>query len=79
MQQKLAARGCRVDLDLSNDKLGAKIRRAQLEKIPYMLVIGDKEVAAGTVSPRARDGKQLDPMTLDAFADHLVDEARMPL
>ena len=47
------ARGIRVDLDLSNDKLGAKIRRAQMEKIPYMLVVGDKEVAAGTVAPRA--------------------------
>ena len=56
------ARGIRVDLDVSNDKLGAKIRRAQLEKIPYMLVVGDKEVAAGTVAPRLRDGKQLEPM-----------------
>ena len=50
--RRCAARGLRVDLDLSNDKLGAKIRRAQLEKIPYMLVVGDKEVAAGTVAPR---------------------------
>src|SRR6476660_7574539 len=56
----LAARGVRVELDLSNDKLGAKIRRAQLEKVPYMLVVGDKEVAAGTVAPRLRDGKQLE-------------------
>jgi threonyl-tRNA synthetase len=75
----LQARGIRADLDLSNDKLGAKIRRAQLEKIPYMLVIGDKEVAAGTVSARQRDGKQLDPMTVEALADRLSEEARLPL
>ncbi|MDB4968755.1 MAG: threonine--tRNA ligase [Myxococcales bacterium] len=75
----LQARGIRADLDLSNDKLGAKIRRAQLEKIPYMLVVGDKEVAAGTVAPRQRDGKQLDPMTVEALADRLSEEARLPL
>jgi len=76
---KLQARGIRADLDVSNDKLGAKIRRAQLEKIPYMLVVGDKEVAAGTVAPRLRDGTQLAAMTVDALADRLTDEARLPL
>ncbi len=76
---KLKARGIRADLDLSNDKLGAKIRRAQLEKIPYMLVVGDKEVAAGTVAPRLRDGKQLEPMSVDALADRLSEEAKLPL
>jgi threonyl-tRNA synthetase len=75
----LASRGLRVDVDLSNDKLGAKIRRAQLEKIPYMLVIGDKEVAARTVAPRLRDGKQLDPMPLDQFVARLLEEARCPI
>jgi threonyl-tRNA synthetase len=78
VEKTLRAHGLRVDLDLSNDKLGAKIRRAQLEKIPYMLVIGDKEVAAGTVSPRARDGQQLAPMTIEAFAERLAAEARAP-
>ena len=77
--QSCKARGIRADLDLSNDKLGAKIRRAQLEKIPYMLVVGDKEVAAGTVAPRLRDGKQLEPMTVDALADRLSEEAKLPL
>jgi threonyl-tRNA synthetase len=77
--QKLKSRGIRADLDLSNDKLGAKIRRAQLEKIPYMLVIGDKEVAAGTVAPRLRDGKQLEPMSVEALADRLSEEAKLPL
>jgi threonyl-tRNA synthetase len=79
VEAHLRARGLRVDSDLSNDKLGAKIRRAQLDKIPYTLVLGDKEVAARAVAPRARDGKQLEPMPLDAFADLLVAEARPPL
>jgi threonyl-tRNA synthetase len=78
-EKQLTDLGLRVDLDVSNDKLGAKIRRAQLEKIPYMLVLGDKEVAAGTVSPRARDGKQLPAMAVAEFASHLVAEARPPL
>ena len=79
VEKKLKSRGIRCDLDLSKDKLGAKIRRAQMEKIPYMLVLGDKEVAAGTVSPRARDGQQLPPMDLDAFCDRIEAEAQVPL
>jgi threonyl-tRNA synthetase len=79
VEKTLKKAGVRVDLDLSNDKLGAKIRRAQLEKIPYMLVIGDKEVAAGTVSARTRDGQQLPPMALDAFIQRIVAEAQLPL
>jgi threonyl-tRNA synthetase len=79
VEATLRKRGLRADLDLSNDKLGAKIRRAQMEKIPYMLVVGDKEVAARTVAPRLRDGTQLPPMTLDAFCDRLAEEARLPL
>lgn len=76
---KLLAGGVRADLDISNDKLGAKIRRAQLEKIPYMLVVGDKEVAAGTVAPRLRDGTQLAPMTVEALTERLAEEVRLPL
>jgi threonyl-tRNA synthetase len=79
VEKAMKRAGIRVDLDLSNDKLGAKIRRAQLEKIPYMLVIGDKEVAAGTVSARARDGQQLPPMALDAFIQRIGAEAQPPL
>ncbi len=78
VQAKLVAAGLRAEVDLSNDKLGAKIRRAQVEKAPYMLVIGDKEVQAGTVSARRRDGKQMDPETIDALAARLVEEARPP-
>jgi threonyl-tRNA synthetase len=72
---QLKAAGVRVDRDFSGDKLGAKIRRAQLEKVPYMLVIGDKEVAARGVSPRSRDGKQAEMMPVDAFVRQVQDES----
>ena len=74
----LKAKGFRVDADLATDKLGAQIRRAQLEKIPYMLVCGDKEVEAGTVAPRTREGQQLPAMALDAFIQHLTEAAAIP-
>ncbi len=67
--RKLLDVGVRVERDFKNEKLGYKIREAQLQKIPYMLVIGDKEVASGTISPRQRDGKNLGAMTVDAFVD----------
>ncbi len=54
--RQIASEGLRVELDASNEKLGARIRLAQLQKIPYMLVVGEKEEAAGTVSVRKRTG-----------------------
>ena len=54
--EKLRGAGVRVEVDSSNEKLGAKIRTAQLEKVPWMLVVGEKEAAAGTVSLRKRTG-----------------------
>jgi threonyl-tRNA synthetase len=67
----------RVTADLRNEKLGKKIREAQLEKIPYMLVIGDQEVAAGTVAPRLREqGRTLEPMTVADFIAHLEEELK---
>ena len=57
----------RVEKDFRNEKLGFKVREAQLQKTPYMLVIGDKEVESGMVSPRQRDGKNLGAMTPEAF------------
>jgi len=72
----LRAQGVRVQKDLRNEKLGFKIREAQLEKIPYMLVIGDKEKETGTVAPRHRSGKNLDPMTPDEFIRFVQDESR---
>jgi len=55
----------RVEMDLRNEKLGYKIREAQLQKIPYMLVVGDREVESRGVSPRRRDGKNLELMEVD--------------
>jgi threonyl-tRNA synthetase len=69
---KIRAAGLRVEADESNEKLGAKIRDAQLKKIPYMLVVGEKEVAAGTVSVRKRTGGEQLTMSIDEF----VAEAR---
>jgi len=59
VQARLLAADLRADADLSPDKLGAKIRRAQMEKIPYMLVVGERDMAARVVSPRTRDGQQM--------------------
>ena len=67
--QKLEAGKVRSEVDLRNEKIGYKIRSAQLEKIPYMLVIGDKETEAGTVAVRTRDGKDLGAMSFDAFVE----------
>ena len=76
VHRQLRAAGVRVKLDLRNEKLGFKIREAQFEKIPYMLVIGDKEMADGTVSPRYRSGQNLSPMTPDAFLQFVLDECK---
>jgi len=74
--QLLREQGVRVQVDLRNEKLSFKIREAQMEKIPYMLVIGDKEVAAGTVAPRHRSGKNLEPMSPGDFARLIAEECR---
>jgi threonyl-tRNA synthetase len=75
---RLRAEGLRIEVDVSADKLGAKIRRATMEKIPYMGVVGEKDMAARTVSPRTREGKQLPAMPLDDFATLVREEAKMP-
>jgi threonyl-tRNA synthetase len=75
---RLRAEGLRVEADVSPEKLGAKIRKAQLEKIPYMVVVGEKDLAARVVSPRTREGKQLPATPLDEFAVRLREEAKTP-
>jgi threonyl-tRNA synthetase len=66
--------GWRVDLDERNEKLGYKIREAQLAKIPYAIVIGDSEVQAQTVASRRRGGENLAPMPLNEFMERLRSE-----
>ena len=65
---KLDAQGFRVEVDGRNEKIGKKIREAQLEKIPYMLVVGDRDMEAGTVSVRHRSEGDLGAMSLEAFS-----------
>ncbi|WP_448384136.1 threonine--tRNA ligase [Desulfosoma sp.] len=67
--ERMREAGVRVEIDERNEKLGFKIREAQMQKIPYMLVIGDNEVEAGAVRPRQRDGRQLDLMSPEAFIE----------
>ena len=73
LYKQLLNAGIRVEKDLRNEKLGYKIREAQLQKIPYMLVVGDREVEAAGVSPRRRDGKDLKLMEVADFVE-LVEE-----
>ncbi len=68
---ELTAASWRVELDERNEKLGYKIREAQLAKIPYALVIGDKEVAAQSVAPRRRGGENLGPLSVGDFIQRL--------
>jgi threonyl-tRNA synthetase len=70
----LAAAGLRVTLDRRVEKIGYKIREAQLQKVPYMLVIGDREVAEGTVSVRTRAGGDQGGSPVDAFVTSARDE-----
>ena len=74
LKEKFDAAGYRVEVDSRNEKIGYKIRGAQLEKIPYMLVIGDKETEAGTVAVRTREGKDLGAMPLDDFLARIQKE-----
>ena len=76
--RKLHAEDLRVDTDLRNEKLGLKIREAQLQKIPYMLIVGDKEVAARTLSVRQLDGTETKDVPLAEFVRRLEQEGRMP-
>jgi threonyl-tRNA synthetase len=76
---ELRRAGLRAESDLRNEKLGYKIREAELEKVPIVLVIGDKEVAAGTVAPRRRGAGALPPTDVTTFVRAIVAEARPSL
>ena len=72
--QRLRAIGLRVDIDDSSDRMGAKIRHAQMEKVPYMLIVGDREIEAEQVNLRLRNEEVLGAMSIDAFIE-LAQEA----
>ncbi len=67
--------GIRAELDTRNEKLGAKVREAQLMKVPYMLILGDREVAEEKVTARLRNGKNLAPCGLEEFVDKVTAES----
>jgi threonyl-tRNA synthetase len=71
----LRSRGLRVEVDASSNRMQNKIRLAQEQKVPYMVVLGDREIEARTASPRTRAGEQQEPEAWEAFADRLAAEA----
>lgn len=75
LAEVLRARGVRVEVDDSSNRMNYKIRAAQEQKIPYMLVLGDREVAARAAAPRTRAGEQQEPVGWEALADRLAAEA----
>ena len=72
--RKLEAVGIRVETDLRNEKIGYKIREAQSQKIPYMLIVGDKEAEAGNVSVRTRTGGDMGVMDTETFISNALEE-----
>ncbi len=74
LAKKLRANGFRIEEDYRNEKIGFKIREAQMEKVPYMLVLGDKEVENGVVAVRSRTGGDLGTMTYDKLLSKLSQE-----
>jgi threonyl-tRNA synthetase len=74
IEQEIKIRGVRVEMDDRSERMNLKIRQAQLEKIPYMIIIGDKEVADNSVSVRRRSGEQLPAQSLDTFLATLTAE-----
>jgi threonyl-tRNA synthetase len=67
-------KGVRVEKDFRNEKLGFKIREAQMQKIPYMLVAGDREVKEGTLAPRKRSGETMKSMPVEDFIKQVESE-----
>ena len=72
----LRSRGLRVEVDGSSNRMQYKIRAAQEQKVPYMLVLGDREIEARTASPRTRAGEQQEPEAWEVFADRLAAESK---
>jgi threonyl-tRNA synthetase len=78
VRAELSGRGLRVGLDAGSDKLGAKIRNARLLRVPYVVVIGEREAQDGTVTPRSRDEGELGSLSTGEFADRLEREGEPP-
>ncbi|MCX7694986.1 MAG: threonine--tRNA ligase [Caloramator sp.] len=74
LEEKLKENGIRVESDLRNEKIGYKIREAQLQKVPYMLILGDKELEAGNVSVRSRKDGDMGTMAVEEFVSKIREE-----
>ncbi len=74
VRRALIGHGVRVDVDVRNEKIGYKVREHVLQKVPYLLVAGEREREAGVVSVRAHSGEDLGTMTLEAFAARVRSE-----
>ncbi|MDA1278998.1 MAG: threonine--tRNA ligase [Chloroflexi bacterium] len=72
--EKLRAKGLRVEVDDSSDRMNSKIRQAQLKKVPYMLVAGDREIEAGAVAVRSRTGEDLGAKPIDEVLELLIEQ-----
>ncbi len=79
LADRFRQRDLRVEVDARSERMQAKIRGAQLQKVPYMAVVGDKELEAGTLNIRRREGGDQVSMTVDAFLDQLAGESQLPL
>ena len=73
--KSLQNKGFRVNCDLRNEKIGFKIRGHSMQRVPYLIVVGDKEIESGTVAVRTRDGEDLGSMSLDALIDRFEQDA----
>ena len=76
IQEKLKSRGFRVKLDLRNEKITYKIRDHSMQRVPYQLVVGDKEEETNTVSVRARKGEDLGSMKIEDFSNMLNEKIK---
>jgi len=74
VMDKLEGEGVRIEADFRNEKLGLKVREAQLRKIPYMLIIGDKEVDQERITPRLRTGENLPMMSVGDFVERVKED-----
>ena len=69
------ASGLRCEVDLGTDRMNCKIRQGQLQKIPYMIIVGDKEVDSDTVSVRSRNGEEVGVISLKDLVSRIVSES----
>ena len=77
VQDELVAAGVRTEIDESNEKLGYKIRQCELQKVPYLLIVGEKEAAEGLVSVRKRKDGDKGQMSVKAFIDMTADDRKV--